>query len=331
MDKQRILFIDYIKAFSITLIILSHCIGWFPVNNIVNKAILSIHVPIFFVCIGVLRGWLQRESPIWPFVKKRSRQLLIPYLWFSVYNSAVKLSMMALGIGEITSQVLKEETIAFFITGNGTVWFLMSLFLAETLFVLIKSYGKNLLMILTAIAFGIIPFFLTCENPFLMVIKRFLSAYSFIVLGYYLAALIKEGKALLIAGLLLISIWLVLVYNTAWDYSFFGARFNNILPTMSTIVCGCVGFIILFSHVKKSYSWIEYVGKNSLILMLMHPTFLLIGIYGVYPLLKLHSELQFFVFSAVLTILVFGFSLLCVPIIHRFLPFVIGDKRNKEI
>lgn len=329
MEKQRIFFIDYIKAFSITLIILSHCIGWFSVNDIVNKAILSIHVPIFFVCIGVLWGCLQRDSPIGAFVKKRSRQLLIPYLWFSLYNSAIKLSMMALGIGgRITSQVLKEEAIAFFITGNGTVWFLMSLFLAETLFVLIKSFRNDMLMIVMAIALGIIPFFLTCENPFLMVIKRFLSAYSFIVLGYYLASLIKVGKALLLVGLFLIGTWLVLVYNTTWDYSFFGSRFNYILPTMATIICGCVGFIILFSLVKKSYFWIEYVGKNSLILMLMHPTFLLIGIYGVYPLLKLHGDLQYVLFSIILFIAVFGLSLICVPIIHRFFPFLIGEKRK---
>lgn len=177
---------------------------------------------------------------------------------------------------------------------------------------------------------GIIPFFLSFENPFLMVLKRFLSAYFFIVLGYYLVTFIKNGKALIPVSLLLIGAWLVLVYNSSWDYSFFGSRFNNILSTLATIVCGCVGFILLFSLVKKSYSWIEYIGKNSLILMLMHPTFLLIGIYGVYPLLKLHGNLQYILFSIVLIIVVFGLSLLCVPIIHRYLPFVIGEKRNKE-
>lgn len=99
MEKQRIFFIDYIKTFSITLIIVSHCIGWFSVNDVVNKAILSIHVPIFFIAIGVLKGYLQREEELGAFIKKRSRQLLIPYFWFSIYNSAVKLSMMAIGVG----------------------------------------------------------------------------------------------------------------------------------------------------------------------------------------------------------------------------------------
>lgn len=98
-EQQRINYIDYVKAFSISLIIISHCIGWWSVNDVVNKAILSIHVPIFFVSIGLLKGNLQREDQLGPFIKKRSCQLLIPYLWFSLYNSAVKLSMMALGVG----------------------------------------------------------------------------------------------------------------------------------------------------------------------------------------------------------------------------------------
>lgn len=99
MEKQRIFFIDYIKAFSITLIIISHCIGWFSVNEVVNKAILSIHVPIFFIAVGVLKGYKQRDEQLGAFIKKRSHQLLIPYFWFSIYNSAVKLSMMAIGVG----------------------------------------------------------------------------------------------------------------------------------------------------------------------------------------------------------------------------------------
>lgn len=331
MEKQRIIFIDYIKAFSITLIIVSHCIGWFPVNDVVNIAIKSIHVPIFFIAIGVLKGYLQKELKIGTFVKKRSLQLLIPYFWFSIYNSAIKLCMMALGIGGgITSQVLKEEAIAFFITGNGTVWFLMTLFLAETLFIWLKSFKQNWLLVVTAIALGIIPFFFSSVNPFVMVLNRLSSAFSYIVLGYYLAGFIKKGKVIILVGLLLLSTWFVLVYNSSWDYTFFGSRFNNILPTIATIICGSVGFIMLFSLFRKAYSWFEYIGKNSLILMLMHPTFLLIGIYGVYPHLKLHGDLQFVLFSIVMAIGVLGLSLLCVPIIHRYFPFVIGEIRNKE-
>ena len=68
-EQLRINYIDYVKVFSISLIIISHYIGWFSVNDVVNKAILSIHVPIFFVAVGVLKGYLQKEEVLWAFIK----------------------------------------------------------------------------------------------------------------------------------------------------------------------------------------------------------------------------------------------------------------------
>lgn len=330
MEKQRIYFIDYIKAFSISLIIISHCIGWFSINDLVNRAILSIHVPVFFVAIGLLKALLKKDEELAPFIKKRSRQLLIPYLWFSIYNSAVKLSMMAIGVGGALSvDVLKKEAIDFFITGNGTVWFLMTLFLAESLFVWIKSYNKDWMLALSALLLVGVPYLLSNELPILIVANRFMSAYFYIVLGFFVSRLMLKYKRMIMpAGLLLLVAWICMVYKSSWSFSFFDGSFHHFIPTTITIICGGVGFIFLFSLLNKHYGWLEYVGKNSLILMLMHPTFLLIGIYGLYPRLHLHGDIQLLLFSIILTIAVYGLSLLCVPLIHKYLPFVIGEKKE---
>lgn len=331
MEKQRIYFIDYIKAFSISLIIISHCIGWWEINEVLNKAIVSIHVPIFFIAAGVLKGYLKKEESFQPFIKKRVRQLLIPYFWFSIYNSVVKLSVMAVvGIGgAVTTQVLKEEAIALFITGNGTVWFLMTLMLSETLFVWLKSFKKNWLLIVVAVFFAIIPYLWTISNPVLVVVNRAMQAFSLIVLGWYVASVLKGRRMVITAGILLLAIWLYLVYNTGWDYTFFGGRFNNIAASLPTMLSGCLAVILLFSLISKRIGFLQYVGKNSLILMLMHPTFLLIGIYGIYPRLHLHGNFQYVLFSIGLIVFVYGLSLLCIPIIHKYVPFVIGEKREK--
>lgn len=330
MGKQRIWFIDYVKAFSISLIIISHCIGWWEINEVLNKAIVTIHVPIFFIAAGVLKGYLKKEESFQPFIKKRARQLLIPYFWFSLYNSAVKLSMMAIGIGGILSlQVLKDEAVAFFITGNGTVWFLMTLMLSESLFVWLKSFKKNWLLIAVAVIFAFIPFLWTISNPVLVVVNRAMQAFSLIVLGWYVAYVLKDRKLVITAGIVLLTIWLYMVYNTEWDYTFFGGRFNNIAASLPTMLSGCLAVILLFSLISKRIGFLQYIGKNSLILMLMHPTFLLIGIYGIYPHLHLHGNLQFVLFSIGLIVFVYGLSLLCIPIIHKYVPFVIGEKKNK--
>lgn len=331
MEGQRILFIDYIKAFSISLIIISHCIGWFGVNEIVNKVILSIHVPIFFIAVGILKNMLRKEESLFPFIRKRSRQLLIPYFWFSLYNSMVKLSMLSFGIaGGLTMSALKGEAIEFFITGNGTVWFLATLFFAETFFVWVKSFNKNWLTISLAIVLSIIPYLWKTTNPFLVVIGRFFSAYSLIVVGWYATYLLRYKNLTAPLSAILMIIWLYLVFNTNWDFSFFDGHFGHPLSTIPTILSGGISIVLFFSLLDKMrFPHFQYIGKNSLILMLVHPTFLLIGMYGVYPMLHLSGNGQILLFSIVLTVIVFSLSLLCVPIIHKYLPFVLGEKRLK--
>ena len=217
----------------------------------------------------------------------------------------------------------------FFITGNGTVWFLMTLFLAESLFVYIKSLKKDWITIGLALLLVNIPFLLSNEYPIWIVVNRFFSAYFYIVVGYYAVNILKNKKLSAICSILLLMLWLWLVYNVSWEYSFFNGHFSNITATVPTILCGSLGFIAVFNLISCSLPAIEYVGRNSLILMLVHPTFLLIGIYGLYAYFAkfyLHVDWQYALFSVVLVIFVYGLSLLCIPIIHRYFPFVIGEK-----
>jgi fucose 4-O-acetylase-like acetyltransferase len=224
--------------------------------------------------------------------------------------------------------VLKKEAIDFCITGNGTVWFLMTLFIAESLFVWLKTYKKNWMLIGLAVALAIIPFMWNSNNPFLIVLGRAMAAYSLIVLGWFASSLLKFKKLIAILSAVLFVVWLWIVYNTNWDYSFFDGCFNSIGATIPVIICGCLAICLLFSFCSKKYDYLQYIGKNSMVLMLVHPTFLLIGIYGLYPRLHLHGDIQLLLFSIILTIAVYGLSLLCVPLIHKYLPFVIGEKKE---
>lgn len=181
--------------------------------------------------------------------------------------------------GAISEQSLKDEAVDFFITGNGTVWFLMTLFLAESLFVYIKSLKRDWITIGLAFILVYIPDLLTNEHPLLIVLNRFFSAYFYIVVGYYFVKLLKNKKVSAVCSILLVTLWLWLVYNASWEYSFFNGHFSNIAATVPTILCGGLGFIALLNLISCSMPAIEYVGRNSLILMLVHPTFLLIGIW----------------------------------------------------
>ena len=67
------------------------------------------------------------------FYLRRVRRFLIPYVLFSLFNSALKLGILLL-THKLTKPALMEELSALLITGNGTVWFLVTLFLIEIIF-----------------------------------------------------------------------------------------------------------------------------------------------------------------------------------------------------
>ena len=329
MDRLRIYYIDYIKAFSISLIIASHCLGWYKVNDPVNVYILSIHVPIFFIAIGVLKAHISTEKTS-VFIKKRVRSLLIPYFFFSIYNSVVKLFVLYIE-GNLTSSKLHDEIIEFFITGNGTVWFLMTLFLAETLYVYLSS-RLGVWLFVAAVIMLLIPSIVQTDNPFGIVVGRAMLAFFFIVYGYYLKVLIIDKidrySKIALSTILLCS-WIYLVHNTSWEYSLFYGNFSNPKASIPTILAGTTFFILLFSFIKKNYKVWNYIGKNSLILMLVHPTFLLIGIYGIRnKLFSPDTEPMQIVFTICLFAGVYLLSILCIPIINNYFPFLIGKKRE---
>lgn len=58
----------------------------------------------------------------------------------------------------LTTERLHLELIEFLITGNGTVWFLVTLFFAEMIFFAIRKAQNERLMIVSAVVLGLIAF-----------------------------------------------------------------------------------------------------------------------------------------------------------------------------
>lgn len=75
---DRLLFIDYIKALGICLVILYHC-KFFPFDNLGIQGVYSICVPLFFVVNGYLM--LRKEYTIKTLLKKNCKLLFVMYFW----------------------------------------------------------------------------------------------------------------------------------------------------------------------------------------------------------------------------------------------------------
>ncbi len=143
VEVKRYEYLDYAKCFGILLIMFGHVTQYFSPMQGISGYVNSFHVPIFFVVSGCL-AWHKRDKVIdlLPYIKKRAASLLIPYVIFSIINSVLKLGVLLIK-GGLTESVLIEEAVDFFITGNGTVWFLVTLFAIEIVYALISCGGTR--------------------------------------------------------------------------------------------------------------------------------------------------------------------------------------------
>lgn len=88
MAKQRIAWIDNIKAFLILLVVLGHCIqdaGRSDISVLYNF-IYSFHIPLFIAMSGYVS---QRDFTPWRTVGRRAVQLLVPFFAWAVVKSLI--------------------------------------------------------------------------------------------------------------------------------------------------------------------------------------------------------------------------------------------------
>ena len=78
---ERIVSVDYVKAISIFLVLLSHTA--IPVG--LSVWISEFHVPLFFFASGFLFSF-SRNPRTMTFAKKRARQLLVPFVWLDIVS-----------------------------------------------------------------------------------------------------------------------------------------------------------------------------------------------------------------------------------------------------
>lgn len=76
--SQRSLYIDYIKALGIILVILYHC-QYVPFDSMLVHGIYAMCVPLFFMVNGYLM--LRKERSISALLKKNLKILIVMFAW----------------------------------------------------------------------------------------------------------------------------------------------------------------------------------------------------------------------------------------------------------
>lgn len=279
-------YIDIVKGLSILCITLLHYVhNVFP--NEVNVFVGSFMITTFYVTSGWVSAMHPSNRSLKELIKKRWKQLGIPYLWWTAIILVFDFILLGFGyydIRYIGTEIYKTITLR----GIGTLWFLPALFGGEIIWYWLKS-NKNARLIILALALSIFyqyfygqifggqteTIYRIIDAPF-RTIRNILEAWVGIAFGYYTYICLKgnilasNNLRLAISGILCCIFAFITANNLP---SFLSPCWSLFAPLF-----GPLGWILLIKYIQswKILTFLNYWGINSLNLMVTHYSIVLV-------------------------------------------------------
>lgn len=338
MEKKRLNYIDATKGVAIL------CITFLHFEQGVIPAWLNVWIGMFMItAFYVTSGWIAgiNNKPIKPneLLRKRIKQLGVPYLWFSLLIIAFDALWVAVGLMN-SGILLRDIYKAIALRGIGTLWFLPVLTFGEYIFALIRN-SKNKWRL--AISFITLTFatnyvynnlwlpirdnselYKIIDAPIRPIVQS-LQAWPIIAVGYLLGKKwgrdILEAKkiTLITISALLFTVSIILAICPPIEIYYINGFLSNTLPA--------IAFMCLFAVFANNIitRFFTYWGVNSLVLMCTHFC-ITMEVLMAFDKHVLHHQ----VFEGPITILYFVICILVTyPLVWLFngkLNFMLGKK-----
>ena len=215
--RNRDTAIDVARGIAGLLMIFGHL----RLNNEVDQFIYSFHMPLFFILSGMT---IHEEKDFLPYLKKRVRRLLVPYIVFSLIFAKPELTNWLKCIYGTREGLLSAGSLT-------PLWFLPCLFSADVIFHLVLKFCREEKIVIVvsfvlSVAGVIIGTFLPFGSTLPFGVNVAMVSIPFLLIGYLLKKhpeLMKKVKENPVAGLLAVAGLLVILLFT---YS------RNIPPTV---------------------------------------------------------------------------------------------------
>ncbi|MBQ0042101.1 MAG: acyltransferase [Lachnospiraceae bacterium] len=351
-SKKRITYLDMVKGIGICTMIVVHTFGSFVVSD--NKPYFAFFIcffgvftmAMFLVVSGMLMPITRAETkPLKENFKKKLRTLIIPYFVFSAIYLGIDFFMQP---GAFSPQFYLESfisTVTF--AGVSVLWYMPALFVSEMLFLYGAggSQKRKIIFSCSFVVVGLLAMFFSdvCrislwnENMFLFILGRLVTVVMrsavcvmFLTIGYWAGVLLKGREKFsileLLAGVAALTLCgLFCMSNGVIDMNtmFFGNMWLYLLYAL----LGAFGIILICKNIPNIPP-INWIGKNSLIIMLTHQDFLILlhaktFSYWVNQFTVKGKDLILFL---VLFAFMAGCEIITVRIFDKAFPFLIGKQ-----
>lgn len=316
MDKRNRT-LDLVKGIAIILMVIGHC---YHSENAVLRLIYAFHMPFFFIVSGILYAdkW---QNEIKYSLYRTGLKLLIPYY---VFDALFCLFVIILGRPEdLPSALWNALTLQVFpMIGATVTWFLPCQFMVLGIFSTGAKHLKKSIWIGICLFAYIIA--ITTPTYTLLPVLRSLVGVGFFAVGFYGKSLFDRRYCLPL--LCCVGVVYVVLVKLNGMVSLVSLRFSN--PWLYT-VNSLLGSWLLYQvglriPRKRWLSWIEYLGKNSVIVLCTHMFFVeairLLDYKLFNSMLYKFGILEGFVFGAIVVGLMFP----AIDISNRYLGKLFG-------
>lgn len=318
-DNGRLVFLDIAKGFLIYLVVLGHL----PSDNpLYHRYIFWFHMPVFLMISGI---FLKSKSDFKTEISKKIKRLLIPYFFFSLILGTIGRS------GDFIKQALGTIWGGY---GNVTIYtfpyyFIVVLFGSVCLWYSINNLKVNnlckwVIAILLYTVFHILS--LLVPHAFLDRIPWNLDMSFNALLYLMLGKFIVKKKIYNNIKWVFVSIFVVVLLYILdskgiykYDFDLLHHNWTYLIDIIIPVFCMLLLFAIsrLLSKIPYISNFLSYIGKGSLMVLLLHPLF--IKIYqNVFSDMNLFLLAFYNVLSCILV-----YYLLCK---NKYSRYVIGEK-----
>ncbi len=278
---KRKIELDYVKGFAILAMLFSHCMA---TENVILSWITSFHMAVFFVVSGILKAEKELSSltlkEVGQYLKKRSFQLLVPYFIFGVLLIFF-FQALALISGEeltIVSQLL--DLCTFY--GIESLWFIPIFFFSEFIFnfiyIRLPKWIRVSILVITVIALSILlHFFEPTEVKVLRFLIKIVISLSFMYIGYIIGRCDLVQKCnILVAIVMLISASIATYFNGPVGIS--AIQLGNVCLFYLNAVLISFALLVIFKKISehwfKYFKWLEFFGKNTIVILCTNNIFI---------------------------------------------------------
>ena len=321
--SHRIGYIDTAKGICIMLVVAFHCNLHFSVTF--DNMLGCIRMPLYYFLSGLF--FKQYEGYL-PFIKRKVNKLLIPFFFFYLLTSVLLPNIFhtffSYQINTVTGWASLYAFIYPEVFPNIPIWFLWSLFCANTLFYALVLLGQKTSMSITyilAVIIGITGFLLkwfsidgiAFMNNTFYYFPFFISGYIFNKFKQSHSIHFSKSTLLTISLLILIGFYLICSIET-----------SDVWLSVIALYIAClsgISLIMILSSVVGTIPFVTYFGRYSIMILLTHC--LVLQIFLKIFILTGYSETIVNLLTFISTMMSY---LMFIPLMKKYLPYVTAQK-----